>query len=103
VRSFSTNPSPRSSHPNWTGSSNFNNGARWVRPPARFARRHVPLRYLSPIFLGGAYYYAYRYLPYDGPVCSGVTENGCQMQWIEVPVEDGDETGWQCVEFCPQQ
>ena len=55
------------------------------------------------LFIGSAYYYPYRYLPYDGPVCGGVTENGCELRWMDVPTEDSDETMPQCVEFCPQQ
>lgn len=83
---------------------NFGGSAsRFVRPPTRFAHRHVPIRYLRPLFIAGAYYYPYRYLPYDGPACFGITDNGCQLQWQEVPVEDSDETDLQCVEFCPQQ
>jgi hypothetical protein len=74
-----------------------------VRPPVRFARRHIPIRLLAPLFIGSSYYYAYRYLPYDGPVCGGVTENGCELRWMDVPTEDSDESMPQCVEFCPQQ
>ena len=84
--------------------SNFTGGtARFVRPPVRFARRHIPIRLLTPLFIGSSYYYAYRYLPYDGPVCGGVTENGCELRWMDVPTEDSDESMPQCVEFCPQQ
>jgi hypothetical protein len=74
-----------------------------ARPRARFARRLLPLVALGTIYIGSRYYYPYRYLPYDGPVCRGVTANGCELRWMDVPTEDGDETALQCVEFCPQQ
>lgn len=74
-----------------------------ARPRGRFARRLVPLATLSTIYIGNRYYYPYRYMPYDGPVCTGVTENGCELQWLEVPTESGGDTAWQCVEFCPQE
>ena len=73
------------------------------RPHARFARRLVPLAALSTIYIGSRYYYPYRYMPYDGPVCTGLTENGCALQWLEVPADNGGDTMWQCVEFCPQE
>ena len=75
----------------------------WSGPPVRYARRHVPIRFLAPLFLAGTYYYPYRYLTYDAPVCSGLTDNGCQLQWTEVPLEDGEGSAWQCVEYCLQQ
>lgn len=94
----SATPFSASQAPNFTGSN-----ARFVRPPVRFARHHIPIRLLAPLFIGSSYYYAYRYLPYDGPVCGGVTENGCELRWMDVPTEDSDESTPQCVEFCPQQ
>src|SRR4029077_512090 len=69
------------------------------RPHGRYVRRLAPLAALSTIYIGSRYYYPYRYMPYDGPVCTGVTENGCELRWTEVPTENGGDTAWQCVEF----
>lgn len=81
----------------------YGSGSRWVRPYGRHGRRHVSVRLLAPIIIAGSAYYAYRYLPYDGPACSGVTENDCELRWMEIPLEDTDALEWQCVEFCPRQ
>ena len=78
--------------------------SRWSRPPQfRYARRHVPIRLLAPWFFAGAYLYPYRYLGYEEPVCQGLTDNGCQLQWMEVPDEDNLGSAMQCVEYCPRQ
>jgi hypothetical protein len=74
-----------------------------MRAPYRVAHRRVSVRVLAPLFIAGSYYYAYQYLPYEGPVCTGYSENGCELRWMDVPLEDTDETVPQCVEFCPQQ
>ncbi len=109
----SGSPAPRISPPaartfsapgrSWGGPPVTYSAPRWGGPPVRYARRHVPIRFLAPLFLAGTYYYPYRYLTYDAPVCSGLTDNGCQLQWTEVPLEDGEGTAWQCVEYCLQQ
>jgi hypothetical protein len=83
--------------------SSYGSGSRWGQLHRRYVRRHVSLRLLAPLVIAGSAYYAYRYLPYDGPACSGITENGCELRWMEVPLEDSDALEWQCVEFCPQQ
>jgi len=98
-----TYTAPPSTSRSWSGPRYSGAAPRWGGPPVRYARRHIPIRLLAPLFLAGAYYYPYRYMPYEGPVCGGVSDNGCQLQWTEVPLEDSDETSWQCVEFCPQQ
>ena len=93
VAPYRTNASPR-----FTNSTPF-----YARPHTRPWRRLAPLATLSTIYIGSRYYYPYRYLPYEGPVCAGVSANGCEMQWMEVPTEQNDGTAWSCVEFCPQQ
>jgi hypothetical protein len=103
---FSPPPARTFSAPSrsWSGPPAVTRSAlRWGGPPARYARRHVPIRFLAPLFVAGYYYYPYRYLTYDAPVCSGLTDNGCQLQWTEVPLEDGEGSAWQCVEYCLQQ
>jgi hypothetical protein len=35
------------------------------------------------------------------PICTGITENGCALQWVDVPTEDGFIEP-QCVQFCPR-
>jgi hypothetical protein len=85
------------SAPRVTGGTAF-----FARPRGRYARHLIPLGALGTIYIGSRYYYPYRYLPYDGPVCSGVTENGCELRWMDVPTEDSGDSATQCVEFCPQ-
>jgi hypothetical protein len=97
-RAYTVGPYRSSASPRFSNSTPF-----YARPQTRLARRLAPLGRLSAIYIGSRYYYAYRYLPYDGPICSGVSVNGCEMQWMEVPTEDGEGTVPQCVEFCPQQ
>ncbi len=80
----------------------YGNGSRGGRPYGRHGRRHVSSRLLAPLIIAGSTYHAYRYLPYDGPACSGITENGCELRWVEVPLKDSDAAVPQCVEFCPQ-
>jgi hypothetical protein len=48
-----------------------------------------------------------QYLPADGyvvlaqPLCSGITAEGCALNWQDVPTEDGSAIP-QCVQFCPR-
>jgi len=51
------------------------------------------------VVLGGAYYYPDAYLTLARPYCSGVTPDGCRLNWQRIDFEDGDGE-WQCVQFC---
>jgi len=64
-------------------------------------RTFVPLAALGVIVVGGERFYADGYVPLAGPVCAGVTEEGCQLRWQAVPTEDG-ASEYQCVQYCAQ-
>jgi hypothetical protein len=69
-------------------------GGRW--------RYYVPVAALGAIAIGSAYYYPDSYLSVARPSCSGVTANGCQLNWQMVGFEDGGGGGYQCVQYCPR-
>jgi beta/gamma crystallin len=59
----------------------------------------VPLAALGAVAIGGAYYYADSYLTLARPYCSGVTADGCRLNWQRVDFVEGDSE-WQCVQYC---
>jgi hypothetical protein len=59
----------------------------------------VPLTALGVVVLGGAYYYPDAYLTLARPYCTGVTPDGCRLNWQRIDFEDGNGE-WQCVQFC---
>jgi hypothetical protein len=61
----------------------------------------VPLTALGVVALGGAYYYPDAYLSVAAPYCSGITPDGCRLNWQRIDFEDGG-SDWQCVQFCPR-
>lgn len=61
----------------------------------------VPLTALGVVVLGGAYYYPDAYLTVARPYCSGITPDGCRLNWQRIEFEEGDGE-WQCVQFCPR-
>jgi hypothetical protein len=63
-------------------------------------RAFVPLAVLGGFTLGSIAYSAAAYVPVEAPYCAGITEDGCELRWQEVPTEDGF-TVPQCVAFCP--
>jgi len=69
-------------------------GGRW--------RYYAPVAALGAIAIGSAYYYPDSYLSVARPSCSGVTPNGCQLNWQMVGFEDGGGGGYQCVQYCPR-
>lgn len=74
----------------------------------RFVNWHGQRRYLLPfaglaaLTIGAIAYSPYGYLPVAQNYCDGFTEDGCQLQWTDVPTEDGDVVP-QCVTYCPAQ
>jgi hypothetical protein len=65
-------------------------------------RRHfVPVALLGVVVIGGSYWYPDGYVSMEGPVCTGYTPDGCQLQWRMVDFEDGGGEP-QCVQYCPQ-
>jgi hypothetical protein len=61
----------------------------------------VPFTAIGVVLIGGAYYYPDAYVSVARPYCSGLTPDGCQLNWQEVPFEGGGAE-WQCVTFCPR-
>jgi hypothetical protein len=59
----------------------------------------VPFTALGVVLIGGAYYWPDAYLSVARPYCAGLTPDGCQLNWQEVPFEGGGSE-WQCVAYC---
>jgi hypothetical protein len=59
----------------------------------------VPFTALGVALIGGAYYYPDAYVGFARPYCSGLTPDGCQLNWQQVNFEDGGGD-WQCVQYC---
>lgn len=76
-------------------------GAHRVRHNGRWATL-ATISTLSIIIFGGANYYPYAYISATGPYCEGVTDDGCVLEWQEVPTLEGP-TLYQCVAYCPWQ
>lgn len=62
-------------------------------------RTFLPFTALGAVLIGGAYYYPSAYISVARPYCSGITPDGCQLNWQLVGFEGGGEE-WQCVEYC---
>jgi hypothetical protein len=61
----------------------------------------VPFTAIGVVLIGGAYYYPDAYVGFARPYCTGLTPDGCQLNWQMVNFEDGG-SDWQCVQFCPR-
>ncbi len=61
----------------------------------------VPIGLLGVALIGGSYWYPDGYVSIAGPACTGLTPDGCQLQWRMVDFEDGGGAS-QCVQYCPQ-
>ena len=61
----------------------------------------VPFTALGVVLVGGTYFYPDAYVGFARPYCSGLTPDGCQLNWQQVNFEDGG-ADWQCVQFCPR-
>jgi Beta/Gamma crystallin len=62
----------------------------------------VPFTALGVVLVGGAYYYPDAYVGFARPYCTGITPDGCRLNWQMVNFEDGG-ADWQCVQFCPRR
>jgi hypothetical protein len=78
----------------WHDSHRVRRGGRW--------RTFVGLSTLGILRFGSAPYYPYAYIDAPAPYCQGLTEDGCQLQWQEVPTLEGPRV-YQCVAYCPWQ
>lgn len=61
----------------------------------------VPLATLGVVAIAGSYWYPDAFVPIYGPACTGVTPDGCQLEWRNVDFDDGGGAP-QCVQYCPQ-
>jgi hypothetical protein len=77
----------------WRGSRSFWYGG--------ILRRLVAIGSIGAIYYGTEEYYPYGYVAMARPYCSGVDDNGCVLQWRDVPTEDGSVIP-QCVQACRQ-
>jgi len=59
----------------------------------------VPFTALGVALIGGSYYWPDAYVSVARPYCTGVTPDGCQLNWQQVGFEGGGSE-WQCVQFC---
>jgi hypothetical protein len=78
----------------WRGTHRVRRDGRWATLAA--------ISTLSVFVFGGANYYPYAYVSATGPYCEGVTEDGCVLEWQEVPTLEGPRV-YQCVAYCPWQ
>jgi hypothetical protein len=78
----------------WRGSHRARVGGNW--------RTFAALSTLGAVMFGTSYYYPYAYIDAPAPYCEGLTEDGCQLQWREVPTLEGPQE-FQCVAYCPWQ
>ena len=62
----------------------------------------VALGALGVLAIGAYEFYPYAYIEAPRPFCEGLTEDGCQLDWRDVPTVEGDLVG-QCVAYCPWQ
>lgn len=63
-------------------------------------RTFVPFTALGVVLIGSAYYYPDAYISVARPYCSGLTPDGCQLNWQLVGFEGGGGGEWQCVQYC---
>jgi hypothetical protein len=61
----------------------------------------IPVGLLGVALIGGSYWYPDGYVAIAGPLCTGLTPDGCQLEWRTVNFEDGGYAT-QCVQYCPQ-
>jgi len=66
-----------------------------------YRRTFIPLAALGVVLIGGAYWYPDGYVSVAQPLCTGLTPDGCQLNWRVVDFEDGGGVP-QCVQYCPQ-
>ncbi len=78
----------------WRDGHRVHRGGRW--------RTLVGLSTLSIITFGFVPYYPYAYIDAPAPYCQGLTEDGCRLQWQEVPTLEGPRV-YECVAYCPRQ
>jgi len=76
------------------------------RSPRRFWwgggwRTLAVLGAIGTVYYGTTLYQPYAYAAVPAPYCGGESEDGCRLEWRDVPTDEGG-TVPQCVQFCPQ-
>jgi beta/gamma crystallin len=66
-----------------------------------YRRAFIPLAALGIVAIGGAYWYPDGYVSVAQPYCTGLTPDGCQLNWRMVDFEGGGGAP-QCVQYCTQ-
>jgi Beta/Gamma crystallin len=66
-----------------------------------YRRAFIPLAALGIVAIGGSYWYPDGYVSVAQPYCTGLTPDGCQLNWRMVDF-DGGGGAPQCVQYCPQ-
>ncbi len=66
-----------------------------------YRRAFIPLAALGIVAIGGSYWYPDGYVSVAQPYCTGLTPDGCQLNWRMVDFEGGGGAP-QCVQYCPQ-
>jgi hypothetical protein len=66
-----------------------------------YRRTFIPLAALGVVLIGGSYWYPDGYVSVAQPLCTGLTPDGCQLNWRMVDFEDGGGVP-QCVQYCAQ-
>ena len=61
----------------------------------------APFSAIGVVLIGGGYYYPDAYVGFARPYCTGLTPDGCHLNWQMVNFDDGGGD-WQCVRFCPR-
>ncbi len=62
-------------------------------------RTFVPFSALGVVLIGGSYYWPDAYISVARPYCTGITPDGCELNWQQVGFEGGGSE-WQCVQYC---
>jgi hypothetical protein len=76
----------------WRSGYRMRRGSGW--------RTFGALSALSAIVIGSITYYPFAYISAPEPYCDGLTEDGCELMWLEVMTLEGD-LAYQCVAYCP--
>jgi hypothetical protein len=76
----------------WRSGYRIRRGSGW--------RTFGALSALNAIVIGSITYYPYAYILAPEPYCDDLTEDGCELMWLEVMTLEGD-LEYQCVAYCP--
>lgn len=66
-----------------------------------YKKLFIPIVALGVVAIGTSYYYPDAYVALGQPYCSGITPDGCRLNYQLVAL-DGGGTAAQCVQYCPR-